>query len=773
MKKLFFTLVILFQLQLMWAQVPRLMSYQGLLTDQNGALIPDGFHTIALKLYDDINAANPIYTESHNTNVVKGIFNINIGSVNVIPNSMNFDRAYFLGVSVDFGAEMNPRTAFTSSPYSLYSDKAKTAEALSPNATGVVQNVNGIQGNVVLQGAGSTTVTQNNNVITIQSSVANGVQNISNSDGTIDIQNGAGPNTIIGVRSNGINSSHIQNGSIQIQDLNTNSVNENMVMKFRNGSWNYLPAKVINPLPEFKIIGNSVTDDISIGLNTNGVNENNVPKYRNGQWQFLPALRLTAGSGIGFANINPGTDDVIINALDPSATNEIQNLSYNSNSKTLSISQGNSVDLSSLAGGGSSKWTLSGNDISNNNSGFVGIGTNTPDGKLHVVGKIVVENSGQKFNIAPRANGQIAFEANGGNGDNTVVIDDDTKSVNIGTDIVASGFKLNVVGKAKFNTGVFFGNTEGFTDGGAGIVQMNSSLKPDINDGRDLGLINTRFRHLFLGGSIYFGSAEYFTDGGNNTIETNSHFRPSTSNLRDLGTSATRWRNIYLDGNVNFGNSEYFKDGGSNTIETNSHFRPTTTNLRDLGTSATRWRNLYLDGNVYFGSAEYFRDGGSNAIETNSTFRPSSNNTRDLGTSSFRWRDVFCSRNAFNGSDIRMKRDVKPLNYGVNEVLKINTYSYFWKDSIMDDGVRNLGVIAQELAGIIPELVKKGEKAEDLMSVNYVGLIPILINAIKEQQMEIASLKVELAKVETSQLSSQELAQLRSLLEKSNVLTQK
>ena len=66
------------------------------------------------------------------------------------------------------------------------------------------------------------------------------------------------------------------------------------------------------------------------------------------------------------------------------------------------------------------------------------LGTLIANKKLHIVGNGLRISSGfQHFDISTRSNGQIAFEANGTTGDNTMVIDDDTRSVNIGTDVVS------------------------------------------------------------------------------------------------------------------------------------------------------------------------------------------------------------------------------------------------------------------------------------------------------------------------------------------------
>ncbi|MBK6700570.1 MAG: hypothetical protein IPG55_11860 [Saprospiraceae bacterium] len=190
MKNIFLSiaLVALFSLDIL-AQVPRVISYQGVLTDNQGNLLPDGNRTLTLKLYDNLFSAVPIYTESQTVPVVKGIFNVIIGSVNPITTSINFDRAYFLGVSVDFGSELSPRTALTAAPYAL------RAERGVPGAGGVVTSLNSSQGNISLVGSGGTTVNQAGSTITISSQIGNGITNLQNTDGMMNITNPNGPNT--------------------------------------------------------------------------------------------------------------------------------------------------------------------------------------------------------------------------------------------------------------------------------------------------------------------------------------------------------------------------------------------------------------------------------------------------------------------------------------------------------------------------------------------------------------------------------------------------
>jgi hypothetical protein len=156
------------------AQIPRTISYQGVLANPDGTLIKDGNHNLVLSLYLASTSGSSIYTEIQSVPVVRGIFNIIIGSVTALPLILTFDRAYFLGVSVDGGSELSPRTALTAVPYALYAARAAIADGLSPNATGVVTSINEEAGALRLIGAGGTTVSNAGTVFTISSTTGGG-----------------------------------------------------------------------------------------------------------------------------------------------------------------------------------------------------------------------------------------------------------------------------------------------------------------------------------------------------------------------------------------------------------------------------------------------------------------------------------------------------------------------------------------------------------------------------------------------------------------------
>ena len=71
----------------------------------------------------------------------------------------------------------------------------------------------------------------------------------------------------------------------------------------------------------------------------------------------------------------------------------------------------------------------------------------------------------------------------------------------------------------------------------------------------------------------------------------------------------------------------------------------------------------------------------------------------------------------------------------MSKLLQIDGKSYTFKNS----GKKSVGVLAQEIQEQFPDLVV--ERQDGMLTVNYQGLIPVLINAIKEQNLELESAK--------------------------------
>jgi hypothetical protein len=96
-------------------------------------------------------------------------------------------------------------------------------------------------------------------------------------------------------------------------------------------------------------------------------------------------------------------------------------------------------------------------------------------------------------------------------------------------------------------------------------------------------------------------------------------------------------------------------------------------------------------------------------------------------------------------SDGRLKKNILPVKNALQKIIQINGYTYNWIDKNIDEALQ-LGVLAQELQKVLPALVKEDTKG--ILSVNYSGIIPVLIEAVKEQQKLIVKLAERLKMLE-------------------------
>jgi len=97
-------------------------------------------------------------------------------------------------------------------------------------------------------------------------------------------------------------------------------------------------------------------------------------------------------------------------------------------------------------------------------------------------------------------------------------------------------------------------------------------------------------------------------------------------------------------------------------------------------------------------------------------------------------------------SDSRKKKDIKDAPFGVEQVLKLRPVTFKWNQAGWDDRT-HVGFIAQEVQKVIPELVSSRGKS-DVLTLNYTGLIPVLIRAAQEQEAVIRQQEARLAILE-------------------------
>lgn len=241
------------------AQVPQTVSYQGILADTTRRPVPNGVYALTISIYVAPVGGAALWSEVHPTvPVIGGLFDMTLGSIT--PLMLPFNAPYYLGVSVNGGAEMTPRTAFTAAPYSYWSKWADSAKAVPVNSistgnivNGAVTNqklsavgstagqvlvsagdsviwgggtgvtsLNGQKGDLTIVGAGGTTVTRAGSTFTIKGS--SGVTSINSIDAAIAITDPTGPAVTLSIVPGGISEPLISDEAITTQKIRAMAV---------------------------------------------------------------------------------------------------------------------------------------------------------------------------------------------------------------------------------------------------------------------------------------------------------------------------------------------------------------------------------------------------------------------------------------------------------------------------------------------------------------------------------------------------------------------
>ncbi len=272
------------------AELPRTMSYQGVLKDGDGELVPDGDYEMVFRLYDAETGGNVLWEETQNAVVVAGLFNVLLGRV--IPLELPFDAVYWLGIQVGAaGPELVPRVELASAAYSLTSrtvaDGAITAEKLAEGAVGTeaIADLGILLEDIAQSGAG-----------TWQTIKWNGEQWVVEDDygveGTITVVHGEGGiagyghEGVIGLSiaeagieesmlgDAAVTSTKIQDGTIAFDDVGQNAAGPGQLMKWSAGRGTWVAGEDsvgvarVNAGPG--LIGGGSDTEIELGVDFEG-----------------------------------------------------------------------------------------------------------------------------------------------------------------------------------------------------------------------------------------------------------------------------------------------------------------------------------------------------------------------------------------------------------------------------------------------------------------------------------------------------------------------
>ena len=102
--------------------------------------------------------------------------------------------------------------------------------------------------------------------------------------------------------------------------------------------------------------------------------------------------------------------------------------------------------------------------------------------------------------------------------------------------------------------------------------------------------------------------------------------------------------------------------------------------------------------------------------------------------------DLTVSGDVVISSDARLKSNIVSLGSTLAKLLQIDGKSYEMK------GKQKIGVLAQEIQEVFPELVSEDDN--EMLAVNYQGLVPVLINALKEQDAKMKEQEKKINRLE-------------------------
>ncbi|MEZ4858622.1 MAG: tail fiber domain-containing protein [Flavobacteriaceae bacterium] len=406
----------------------------------------------------------------------------------------------------------------------------------------------------------------------------------------------------------------------------------------------------------------------------------------------------------------------------------------------------------------------------------VGIGTTTPVTKLHIVdgtvgvtpfsgAKMVLESSSDAYHqfLTPNASAAtgsgLLFGTSAGNIRGGVVFSAQAEKIDFRTGgntarmtILNSGFVGIGTITPERRLHISNGSSGGTSNGNTGLLLESGGnvyhhfLTPSTSE---KGLLFGSEAASIEGGIIFNNSALnnglIFRTGGNTN-------RVAITSVGDVGVGTlTPSRELEITGG---GGDVYVRITGGPGFQAGLE-------LLRTGNSGNDWRIIDTNGELtILRGVNDFTGIISDYSFTPIEFVPSVNNGKTLGSSTRRWSAVFASNGTIQTSDAREKKDIEELTYGLDKIMQLKPKTYKWIDSTIDNHTPHLGFMAQDLQEILPEVVVDKEwksldnkenkewVATERLGVNYSEIIPVLVKAIQEQQVQIEALQNQIKALE-------------------------
>ena len=249
--------------------------------------------------------------------------------------------------------------------------------------------------------------------------------------------------------------------------------------------------------------------------------------------------------------------------------------------------------------------------------------------------------------------------------------------------------------------------------GNGGNISVTDIMFPTTNNTYDLGTTLNAYKN------IHVTSTAFLRFVSSTLIE------PYKPNGHDLGSYKLSWRNIYAS------STSYLSNVTSTSIE------PWANNTSDLGFYSRAWKNLYASSTAYL---EYV----STTAITAKTL-PNSTQTNSLCYNTTNGTISYVSGDVCSISLLKFKENIHPLNTQ-GKVYNLEPVRFNYKDT----GRESIGLIAEEVEKVLPELAVYSDKGE-LQTVAYDKLPVVLLEEMKKLEDRISELESKLNEEEIRQ----------------------